>query len=142
MSTHEMSKVFGKRLHGLIQERGITQSELARKIWGSTVDSRGVKVARNRDRISQYVNGLVMPSPEVRKKIADALELAVDHLMQGIEAVGSGPRVDEAPADDMRMSPVAGEPGMVVLHFHQKLPRPVAMRIMAILASSSDAAAE
>ncbi len=44
---------FGRRVHDLRMARGMSQSDLARAIGGTTKDARGYDVARNRDRISQ-----------------------------------------------------------------------------------------
>ena len=58
----------------------LSQSDLARKMWGSTTNKRGHSVARNRDRISQYCAGVSYPGPEIMQKLADALGVSVATL--------------------------------------------------------------
>jgi len=50
-------KKFATRLYELRTEAGMSMSDLARKIWGTTTDARGYPVAKNKDRISRWEKG-------------------------------------------------------------------------------------
>lgn len=47
--TDTAMKEFSRRLYKFMTEQGMSQSDLARKVWGETDDPRGFKVAKNRD---------------------------------------------------------------------------------------------
>lgn len=71
---------FAKTLKASIKAAGINNSELARRVWGSTTDSRGYPVARNRQRISEYLKGNSYPEPYNLWKIAGALGVPLEYL--------------------------------------------------------------
>ncbi|MCB8829045.1 hypothetical protein LJD47_28955, partial [Escherichia coli] len=48
--TQIQNENFARRLQQLMVERGLSQSDLARTIWGETTNADGRTVARNRDR--------------------------------------------------------------------------------------------
>ncbi|HWL72127.1 MAG TPA: helix-turn-helix transcriptional regulator [Geminicoccus sp.] len=61
---------FGRRLRGLLAQRGWSQSELARR-------------ARiGRDNISGYVRGQNLPGPTILNRIAEALGVDVSELVE------------------------------------------------------------
>lgn len=72
---------FAGQLAQYMGDKRMTQSQLATEVWGSTTDSRGYKVARNRDRISAYLKGAGIPEPENLRKIAAALGCTPEDLM-------------------------------------------------------------
>lgn len=72
---------FAARLKKLMEERGMTQSSLARELWGTIKDGRGYEVARNRDRISVYLAGLGLPEEDNAKSMAKILGCTVEDLM-------------------------------------------------------------
>jgi len=53
---------------------------LAAKIWGLRVDSKGGKVAKGKDRISEWLSGKARPSAENCEKLARALGLKPSDL--------------------------------------------------------------
>jgi transcriptional regulator with XRE-family HTH domain len=61
-------------------KQGLSASEVARRVWGSTKDKRGYDVARNRDRIGHYLAGTSYPEPENLQLLADALGLPIEDL--------------------------------------------------------------
>jgi transcriptional regulator with XRE-family HTH domain len=77
MSQYEF---FAKTLKACMQQAGINNSELARRVWGSITDNRGYSVARNRQRISDYLLGTSYPEPYNLWKIAGALGVPLEHL--------------------------------------------------------------
>ena len=64
--------------------RGYSQSELARKVWGSIPTKAGRLVARNRDRISVYEKGKSRPRQHHLEAIATTLGVRADELAFGI----------------------------------------------------------
>jgi len=78
----------------------MSQSDLARKIWGTTKDNRGYIVARNRDRVSAYERGKAQPTHENLTAIAKALGVTVEDLAPDLLAADMGA---EAPTIGMTM---------------------------------------
>ena len=68
-------------LEQLMSERRVSRSDLARKLWGETIDARGRKVAKGRDRIGNYISGKAVPKPKTIARIAEALGVKPDELM-------------------------------------------------------------
>lgn len=119
---------FARRLHELMLAKGLSQSELARSIWGKTVDSRGYDVAANRDRISSYLKGRSVPEPANMAKLAKTLGVAVAELAP--DAVASA--VDRAdPAVSMTM--IAGHADKTHLRVNQLVHLDIAAKIIALL---------
>lgn len=77
----EIIKDFAKRLETLMIEKGMSQSDVARKIWGEYTDKNGSVVGRGRDRISAYLAGARLPDPVNLKKLAEALDCDVRKLL-------------------------------------------------------------
>jgi transcriptional regulator with XRE-family HTH domain len=73
-------EAFARRLHELMARKGLSQSDLARAVWGPTKDTRGYDVAKNRDRISNYLRGLAVPDPSNMAAIAEKLGVTVAEL--------------------------------------------------------------
>jgi len=63
-----------------MKKKGWDNSDLARAVWGETTDTKGYKVAKNRDRISVYLHGAGFPKPSTLHKIAEVLGVAKDEL--------------------------------------------------------------
>jgi transcriptional regulator with XRE-family HTH domain len=71
---------FAAALRQAMTKNKLTNSEVARRVWGTTKDSRGYNVAKNRDRIGHYLSGASYPEDENLQKIADAIGIPVDEL--------------------------------------------------------------
>jgi len=87
---------FKARLYQARRDKGWSQSELARRVWGEMEDKRGYMVAKNRDRISAYESGRSVPERSNLDAIAEALgmsvsELAPDLVMSNPHTLGSDP---------------------------------------------------
>lgn len=87
--TRSLTK-FSENLRAARVERGLSASDLARLIWGETVDKNGYTVAKHRDRISVWENGRGVPEPANLQKVSDVLgipveELAPDLAMKAVE---------------------------------------------------------
>lgn len=124
------AETFGKRLHNLLLSRGISQSDLAAKIWGRYKDNRGFDVARNRDRISIYLKGASMPDAPNLKKIADALSMTVHELLDDAPNTVTT-TVDYNPLTAMDQVP--GEAHYVFLRLHRKMKAQDAARVIGMV---------
>lgn len=122
---------FARRLHSIMLDKGLSQSELARKIWGSTTDHRGYEVAKNRDRISVYLAGRTIPDPKNLKLLADALDVEIKELAP--ELVASAVERDHP---EIAVAAVAGHPESAVLRINTIVPMDVAVRVMALLSDA------
>jgi transcriptional regulator with XRE-family HTH domain len=120
---------FGRRLHELIVERNMSQSDLARKAFGVETSKDGYPGAKGRDRISAYIAGRTYPEPRTLKRIADALGMTVEELAPDVTAAA----VDrENPEISINM--IAGHADKVHLVVNKLLPLSIAMEIGSILA--------
>lgn len=108
---HFYTATFAKRLHDLRLERGLSKSDLAKKIWGTMTDGRGYEVARNRDRISVWESGRAMPTSDNLEQLATALGVPVSELAPDL--VSAGMASERRPAISMTM--VEGRPDTVRL---------------------------
>lgn len=72
---------FSKRLQALLRERGWNQSELARRLYGTTKDSAGRVVAKGRDNVSGWVRGKVLPYDDAMDKLCNVLGVDRDALV-------------------------------------------------------------
>lgn len=74
---------FAAVLRAAMDRLGMSNAEVARRVWGVTKDTRGYWVAKNRDRIAHYLAGASYPEPKNLVKLADVIgvpvaELAID----------------------------------------------------------------
>lgn len=124
-----VAEQFGRRLAHLLTERGMSQSDFAREVWGEVTNkATGHKSARGRDRISAYVNGRSVPSPKLLAEMAKALGLTPEALAPDIAGAGA-PR--EKPAFTMTVP--AGRPDLVHVTVDLLLPAELGPELMAIL---------
>jgi transcriptional regulator with XRE-family HTH domain len=80
MNEDERKAAFSRKLKQIMEQRELTQSDLAAKIWGRCVNSEGKDVARGRDRISVWVSGKNFPNSEQLEKLANVLRVKVTNL--------------------------------------------------------------
>jgi len=83
----------GRRIQKLLLEKSWSQSDLARAAFGSTTDSRRYNVARNREIVSQAIQGKSKPSPLSLQRMAQALGVKPQDLYPAMEreAIESAP---------------------------------------------------
>lgn len=125
-------RTFAQKLQELMTRKGLSQSDLARAVWGTYRDSRDFEVARNRDRISQYVKGKSIPEPSNLLKLAEALGVTPEELAPDITADA----VDaEEAAVSMRM--VEGHPDKTVLRINTVTSFETAAEIIALLSRTT-----
>ena len=120
---------FARRLHQAMTAKRLSQSDLARKIWGSTTDKRGYNVAKNRDRISTYLRGEALPDTRNMQALADALGMTTAELAPDISSAAV-----EAQNPEIQMTAIAGHSEKVYLRLNKMLPLPVAVRIVSLIA--------
>lgn len=120
---------FSRRLHYALLKKGMSQSDLARKIWNATrTGSDGFAQVVGRDRISSYINRKSMPSPATLQKIADALGMPVAELAPNLTASAVE---KESPSLELKM--VEGHTDKVLLRINQLVPLSVAAKIVGLI---------
>lgn len=125
---------FARRLYARRTELGLSQSDLARTVWGETMDKRGYMVAKNRARISAYESGEHYPDQENLVALADALDMPVEQLAPDLYAAS----VDhEKP--EISLTAVAGHPDKVHYQLNTLIPLEVAAEITMIVSRAKGA---
>jgi transcriptional regulator with XRE-family HTH domain len=81
MRNKHLALDFARKLQRLMDERELTQSGLAEKIWGRYVNTEGKRVARGRDRICVWLKGKSVPDSTNLEKLAEALGVETTELM-------------------------------------------------------------
>lgn len=102
---------FPARFKTVLDERGETQSEFARRIWGSVINPKtGHSEAKHRDRITDWLKGRAYPNRENQRLIAETCGVTVEDLF-------SPPEDDEAEnlPDGWSVSSVPGMPDAVLV---------------------------
>jgi hypothetical protein len=66
---------FRDNLTKAMAAKHMSASDVARAVWGSKTNAQGRMVARNRDRMTQYLAGKGYPRPETVTKLAEVLDL-------------------------------------------------------------------
>lgn len=127
-------KKFADRLKELRVERGLSQSDLARLIWGETTDERGYKVANKRGRISAYEAGRAIPEPHNLTSLAEALGVTIEELAPDVVAAA----VDHA-EPEIAINMVPGGDGVVHLQVNTLVDLDTAMQIGVLLSRSQAA---
>lgn len=127
-------EAFGKRLHNLLIDRGMSQSDLARLVFGETrPDNRGYEVVVGKDRISSYIRGKTTPTPGTLKKIADALKMTPEELAPDLAAESVANANPE-----ILISTLAGHHNMALLKINKLVPMKVAIQITNLIAEWED----
>jgi hypothetical protein len=108
----------------------VSASEVARRIWGTTKDSRGYDVARNRDRIGHYLAGTSYPEPDNLVKLANAVGVSVEELT--IERPDP-PVVPRRQVADLRLTAAVDEPNKAHLLLDRTLDWETALRILQLV---------
>ena len=124
---------FARRLYELMVARGWTQSELARRAFGTTTNKDGYTVAKGRDRIGVYIKGRSYPDPKNLKALADAFGMAPEDLAPDITAAA----IDrEKP--EVAIQQVPGQRGRVHLKVDMLVPAALAAKVYALLAEAEN----
>ena len=121
-------EAFASRLQYLRTEKGWSQSDLAREVWGEIETRAGRKVAKNRDRISTYEMGKSWPDPHNLMKIASVLGVPPEELAPDITAA----TVDRQ-NPEIALTAVAGHSDKVHLKVNKLVSMNIATLIMQLL---------
>lgn len=84
---------FSNRLARIMEEKQVTRADLARLVWGTTLDSNGYEVARNRQLIGRYLSGETHPENKTKKLLAEALGVnysKIDPRDNKVRRIGTG----------------------------------------------------
>lgn len=119
---------FGRRLERLIIERGWSNSDLARRVWGMKVKKDGREEVANRDRVSMYIRGRQVPDPANAKRIAEVLGIPVEELMPDIHL--SAVERDNPP---FSVTTMPNDMKSAVLRVNIVVPWEVAMKVRELL---------
>jgi transcriptional regulator with XRE-family HTH domain len=119
---------FAHRLNALLRERNLTQSQVAGRMWDYTVDSKGAKVAKGRDRLSVWCSGKSFPSAENLELLAKALGVTVGELAPQEEV-----RTAAAAPPEVSMIRSAAYPGKTLLQITKLVPHSIARKIDELL---------
>jgi transcriptional regulator with XRE-family HTH domain len=102
-----MRSIFSMNLRRRMQDLKMSQSDLARAIWKETrPDSRGYQQPVNKDRVSAWVNGRVLPSPDNLARCAEALGVTTQALLPEIEPAAQrqgGVFIGHSSEDDLKI---------------------------------------
>ncbi len=112
---------FARRLQSALNEKGWTQSELARRVAPLLKHSR-----IGRDNISKYVRGKVLPLPPALEAIAKVLELRSNDLLP-MRASAAGSEHPPISVRDM------GDNGLAWVQINMALPWDQALEIQGII---------
>lgn len=124
---------FARRLYKLLIEKGWSQSDLARRAFGTKLDERGYKVAKGRDRISVYLRGAGYPEPKTLAKIAKVLGVSMEALAPDIHSA----TIDRERPEVM-IHQAAGHSDKVHLIVNKIVPSSVATRVMDLINEADD----
>jgi len=119
---------FASRLQHFRTDKGWSQSDLAREVWGEIETKAGRTVARNRDRISTYEMGKSWPDPHNLMKIASALGVSPEELAPDITAA-----TVERQNPEIALIAVAGHSDKVHLKVNKLVSMNIATMIMQLL---------
>jgi transcriptional regulator with XRE-family HTH domain len=83
------ARQFARKLYSAMRAKDLRASDLARLVWGEHPDGS----ARNRDRISVYINGKALPERENLEAIARALDVDPEELLPSAKPLGGEPEL-------------------------------------------------
>ena len=139
LPVHPDNLAFAKKLKDLMRARGMSSSDLARAIWGTTPDPRGYPVARNRDRIGTYLAGTGLPSKETLPKLVAALGTTLDELALPVRSTRGRTFSSSA---DVTFTLLASHPGICSMRIVKLLPIDVGLKILELVNSAQSVASE
>ena len=124
---------FAKILREAMMRNGLSASEVARRVWGTSKDNRGYDVAKNRDRIGHYLAGTSYPEAKNLCKLALAVGLTAEDL--AIERPLNLTRARE-PAGDLRFELFPG--GRARLQFDRVINSTLALQILTLITENEE----
>ena len=132
--TFAVGSEFAQKLREAMDQAGLAPSDLARRIWGDAAPTaKGYVSARNRDRISKYLAGKVIPDAATLKLLAEALRVPEESLAPQVV----GTRL-EREHPELRLTVIAGHRDRVHLTINSAMSLSKAMRMIALLEESEE----
>lgn len=135
---------FAEALRKAMEEQALSLTEVARRVWGTTKDTRGYEVAKNRDRIGHYLKGTSYPIPENLQKLADAVGVPVESLtiaQRPAPLMRQSRRPRELPSvahpEEVEILEINGAPGMSRLRINKAVATKLALKIFAMLTEAN-----
>jgi hypothetical protein len=122
---------FARTLNDALRAKGMSPSDLARAVWGSTRDYRGYLVAKNRDRVGNYLAGVSYPSADNLAAIAKAVGLKLDAL--AVKAPAGEPAAELRGALDVTFTVLDRQPGLAVMQMRKLVSIAAGIAILKIL---------
>lgn len=86
MATSEFSKWLEKTM----VDKNLSQSDVARMIWGEVIDERGYASARNRQQVGKWVRGEVEPRRLTQLKVSRAIGVPLPSSRKSGTNIGDG----------------------------------------------------
>ena len=121
-------QTFARKLREIMQSKGLSQSDLARAVFGTMTDTRGYEVAAGRDRISSYLAGKSLPNSVNIQRLADALSTKVEDLAPELAASA----IDKS-HPEVSITQVTGRQDQTLLQINKLLPFHLAVKIVALI---------
>jgi transcriptional regulator with XRE-family HTH domain len=134
--TLRSARLFKDKLRELRIDKGLSQSDLAKALWGTTTDGRGYDVARNRSRISSYEKGDSVPDKHNLRKLSQVLGVTDDELAPDLAQ-----RVLDQAEAAIQMKMIAGRPDQVRLTLDTLCSLATATKIISLLTADPSAVA-
>lgn len=119
---------FGRRLRLKLMQLGWSQSDLARRVFGSTTSGEGYTVAKGRDRISYWISGKQIPKAENLQALAQALDMRPEDLVSADVAENINKNFPL-----LSMSTIPNKSNMVHLQINVIVPAPIGVKIISII---------
>jgi hypothetical protein len=114
---------FARTLLEAMLRKKMNASSVARAVWGTTTNKEGFTVAKNRDRIGQYLAGASYPKPETLVLLAKALDLDPASLrVDNLPGAGPTARAQAMAPTEVNMVVMAGYAGFALLQINKLLP--------------------
>jgi hypothetical protein len=143
-------RAFAAVLDAAMKRIGVKPADLARMVWGTTVDSRGYTVPRNRDRIGSYLSAQSYPEPDNLRKLADALGVPVEELASTRPPAPERPEVprqnpprrassESGNPGELILTAVPAKPGRTILRVHREMSWKLASQIHSLIRQAEDA---
>lgn len=125
MKPKNVDPSFRDRLQRVMREQKLTQADLSRKVWGTTLEKRPdgqvYEVPKNRQTLTRYLAGKSYPSEETKQSLAEALGVRMAELFPhdgAVNRAGSG----------ITLEPVNKRESLVSIHL--VLPTEVALELV------------
>jgi len=120
------AREFSHNLYKAMRAKDLRASDLARLVWGAHPNGS----ARNRDRISVYINGKALPERENLEAIARALDVAPGQLLPNAKSLGGEP--------EMQIVLIPHDPAHAVFKCNKRMSLVLACRLAALIAEEDE----